>query len=102
MRLIIIIDFGACGLVRVCSRCTHMLGRPPDGKVRGHRRGQRRRQNEADRSDERGHHLRAKGLPHAACGLDTRATVARRFEYAMVVIASPARGGRACLARERG
>jgi hypothetical protein len=38
----------------------------------------------------------------AACGLDTRATVATRFGYSMVVIASPARGGRACLARERG
>lgn len=37
----------------------------------------------------------------AACGLDTRATVARRFGYAMVVIASPATGGRACLARAR-
>ena len=38
----------------------------------------------------------------AACGLGTRATVATRFGYTMVVIASPARGGRACLARERG
>jgi hypothetical protein len=38
----------------------------------------------------------------AACGLDTRATVVTRFGYSMVVIASPARGGRACLARERG
>lgn len=38
----------------------------------------------------------------AACGLDTRATVTTRFGYSMVVIASPARDGRACLARERG
>ncbi|NDH54886.1 MAG: hypothetical protein EBY24_23595 [Betaproteobacteria bacterium] len=38
----------------------------------------------------------------ATCGLDTRATVVTRFGYSMVVIASPARGGRACLARERG
>ena len=36
-----------------------------------------------------------------ACGLDTHAAVARRFGYAMVVIASPADGARACLARER-
>lgn len=36
------------------------------------------------------------------CGLGTRARVATRFGYAMVVIASPARGGRACLARDRG
>ncbi len=38
----------------------------------------------------------------AECGLDTRARMTTRFGYAMVVIASPARGGRACLARERG
>ncbi|MBL6634345.1 MAG: hypothetical protein ISP32_08175 [Thermoleophilia bacterium] len=38
----------------------------------------------------------------ADCGLGTRARVATRFGYAMVVIASPARGGRACLARGRG
>ena len=37
----------------------------------------------------------------AACGLDTHATVARRFGYAMVVIASPSAGGRTCLARAR-
>lgn len=37
----------------------------------------------------------------AACGLNTRATVARRFGYAMVVITAPATGGRACLARAR-
>jgi len=36
-----------------------------------------------------------------ACGLRTRARVVSRFGYAMVVIASPARGGRACLARGR-
>ena len=37
----------------------------------------------------------------SACGLDTRASVARRFGYAMVVIGSPSSGGRACLSRAR-
>ncbi len=37
----------------------------------------------------------------AACGIDTHASVTQRFGYSMVVVAAPATGARACLARER-
>ncbi len=37
----------------------------------------------------------------ATCGIDTHASVTRRFGYSMVVVAAPATGARACLARER-
>ncbi len=37
----------------------------------------------------------------AACGIDTHASVIQRFGYSMVVVAVPATGARACLARER-
>ncbi len=37
----------------------------------------------------------------AACGIDTHASVTKRFGYSMVVVAAPATGARACLARER-
>ncbi len=37
----------------------------------------------------------------AACGINTHASVIQRFGYSMVVVAAPATGARACLARER-
>ncbi len=37
----------------------------------------------------------------ATCGIDTHASVTQRFGYSMVVVAAPATGARACLARER-
>ncbi len=35
----------------------------------------------------------------ATCGIDTHASVTQRFGYSMVVVAAPATGARACLAR---
>jgi len=37
----------------------------------------------------------------ATCAIDTHASVTRRFGYSMVVVAAPATGARACLARKR-
>ncbi len=36
----------------------------------------------------------------ATCGIDTHASVTKRFGYSMVVVAAPATGARACLARK--